>query len=135
LIKILINTRPKPQQRHRHNGKFQYDPSAKDKKEFLLQSMKYAPKTPTLKNIEMYLTFCYKRPRNHYTSKNKVLKLKPDAPQHRSSTPDLDNLEKFVLDCYEGTFYKNDSQVVRLTSEKVFGEQDYVYIKIIYTKK
>lgn len=135
MTKFLIKVRPKPQQRHRHRGRYQYDPSAKDKKDFVLLSKEYAPKKPTARNIEMYLTFCYKRPRNHYTSKNKILKLKPDAPMYRASTPDLDNLEKFVLDSYEGIFYKNDSQIVRLSSEKLYGEEDYVYIKMLYTKK
>ena len=135
MIKFLVNTRPKPQQRHRNRGRFQYDPSSKAKETFLAQSIKYAPKKPTGRNIQMELIFCYKRPRSHYTSKNKILKLKPDAPVYRASTPDLDNLEKFVLDAYQGKFFKNDSQVVKLSSEKVYGEQDYVYIKMAYTKK
>ena len=135
MIKFLINTRPKPQQRHRHRGKYNYDPSAKSKKEFLLLSKQYAPKSPTTKNIELYIIFCYKRPRSHDISKNKILKLKPDAPMYRASTPDLDNLEKFVMDSYQGVFYKDDAQIVRLSSEKVYGEEDYVYIKMVYTKK
>lgn len=135
MIKFLVNTRPKPQQRHRNRGRFQYDPSSKDKKEFLLLSKQYAPKKPTSRNIEMEIMFCYKRPRNHYTSKNKILKLKPDAPVYRASTPDLDNLEKFILDSYQGVFYKNDSQIVSMSSEKVYGEEDYVYIKMLHTKK
>ena len=36
MINFLIKTRPKPQQRHRSNGRFQYDPSSSDKKDFIL---------------------------------------------------------------------------------------------------
>ena len=137
MIKFLVNTRPKPQQRHRSNGRFQYDPSSKDKKDFLLQAKQYAPPKPTKREIEMELTFCYKRPRSHYTSKKKVLILKEDAGFYKSSKADLDNLIKFVCDALgmNKTFYIDDAQIVSLSACKVLGSEDYVYVKISHTKK
>ena len=137
MIKFLVKTRPKPQQRHRSNGRFQYDPSSKDKKDFLLQCKQFAPPKPSDREIEMELTFCYKRPRSHYRSKNKELILKEDAGFYKSSKADLDNLIKFVLDSlgmYK-TFYKDDSQIVSISACKVWGAEDYVYCKMSYTKK
>ena len=136
MIKFLVNTRPKPQQRHRsRGGRFQYDPSAKDKKDFLLQCKQYAPPRPTDKEIEMELTFCYKRPRSHYRSKNKELILKEDAKFYKSSKADIDNLVKFVCDSLNGTFYKDDAQIVSLSAYKVWGSEDYVYVNMSHTKK
>ena len=135
MIKFLIRTRPKPQQRHRSRGRFQYDPSSKDKKDFLLQAKQYAPKIPTLRNIDLELTFCYKRPRSHYRSKNKKLILKEDAGFYKSSRSDLDNLVKFVADSLQGVFYKDDAQIVSLNANKVWGSEDYVYVKIDSLRK
>jgi len=135
LIKFLIRTRPKPQQRHRSRGRFQYDPSSKDKKDCLLQAKEYAPKLPTLRNIDLELTFCYKRPRSHYRSKNKKLILKEDAGFYKSSRSDLDNLVKFVADSLQGVFYKDDAQIVSLNANKVWGSEDYVYVKIDSLRK
>ena len=135
MIKFLVKTRPKPQQRHRSNGRFQYDPSSKDKMLFLLQAKEYAPKLPTLRNIDMELTFCYKRPRSHYRSKNKKLILKEDSPSYKGSKADIDNLAKFYIDAMNKVFYKDDCQIVSLNANKVWGSEDYVYVKIAYTKK
>ena len=135
MIKFLVKTRPKPQQRHRSNGRFQYDPSSKDKKDFLLQCREYAPPKPTKRDINIELTFCYKRPKNHYRSKNKKLILKDDVPFYKSSKADLDNLIKFICDSLNGVFYIDDSQIVSISACKVWGAEDYVYCKMSYTKK
>ena len=135
MIKFLVKTRPKPQQRHRSNGRFQYDPSSKDKKDFLLQCKQFAPPKPSDRDIEMELTFCYKRPKNHYRSKNKKLILKDDVPFYKSSKADLDNLIKFICDSLNGVFYIDDSQIVSISACKVWGAEDYVYCKMSYTKK
>ena len=135
MISFLIKTRPKPQQRHRSNGRFQYDPSSKDKNKFLLQAKQFAPAKPITKDVELSITFCYKRPRNHYRSKNKELILKDDAPYYKSSKADLDNLVKFVCDALNGIFYKDDSQVVQIYASKVWGAEDYVFVKVSPTNK
>ena len=135
MINFLVKTRPKPQQRHRSNGRFQYDPSSKDKKDFLLQAKQFAPAKPITKDIELNITFCYKRPKNHYRSKNKQLILKDDAPFYKSSKADLDNLVKFVADSLNGIFYKDDSQIVSIYASKVWGAEDYVFVKVSPTNK
>ena len=135
MINFLIRTRPKPQQRHRSNGRFQYDPSSKDKVNFLLQARPFAPAKPITKDIELNITFCYKRPKNHYRSKNKQLILKDDAPFYKSSKADLDNLVKFVADSLNGIFYKDDSQIVSIYASKVWGAEDYVFVKVSPTNK
>ena len=135
MISFLIKTRPKPQQRHRSNGRFQYDPSSKDKNKFLLQAKQFAPAKPITKDIELSITFCYRRPKNHYRSKNKELILKDDAPFYKSSKADLDNLVKFVCDALNGIFYKDDSQIVSIYASKVWGAEDYVFVKVSPTNK
>ena len=138
MINFLIRTRPKPQQRHRSNGRFQYDPSSSDKKDFILLAKEYAPPKPTSDIIELDITFCYERPKNHFRTKNKKKILKHDAPFWKVGRPDIDNLAKFYLDCIQDKncgFIKDDAQVVSLHARKVYGHENYIHIKIIPTKK
>ena len=133
MIKFLINTRPKPQQRHRSSGRnFHYDPSAKDKKEFILQAKQYAPKIPTLKNIEIEFIFCYKRPKNHYRTGKYADQIKEKwITLSHTKKPDIDNLVKFVLDSLSGTFFDDDKQVVIMHTTKAYDfYEDLTLIKI-----
>ena len=134
MFNFLIKQRPKPQQRHRSNGRFQYDPSAKDKKQFRLLAKEYAPPKPLKHNFDIHLIFCYKRPKTHYRTVKKKLILKDIAPFYKSSRPDVDNLSKFVLDSLQD-FYIDDAQVVSLNAIKVYGEEDYVHVKMFHNKK
>ena len=68
-------------------------------------------------------------------SKNKQLILKDDAPFYKSSKADLDNLVKFVCDALNGIFYKDDSQIVSIYASKVWGAEDYVFVKVSPTNK
>ena len=83
LFKILGP--PKHQQRHRHvtTGKFTrtYDPSAKDKKDFLLQAMQYKPKSPILGEVHIKVWFCMPRPKGHYGTGRNDGRLKDSAPR------------------------------------------------------
>ena len=134
MITLFVQTKPRPQQRHRSNGRFQYDPSAKEKKAFIDQVKNRVPKVAPGNRIQMQFTFCYKRPKNQYRSKNKKKILKDDAPLYKTSVPDIDNLCKFYMDALQGYFYKSDSQVSTISAEKIYGAEDFVLIKIIHTK-
>ena len=135
MVNFLVKLRPKPQQRHRNNGRFHYDPSSKDKKEFILIAKQEAPPKPTNDMIELDITFCYKRPNNHYRTKNKKKILKHDVPFWKIGKPDTDNLVKFYMDAMNGIFYVDDAQIVSLHARKVYGYEDYIHIKMIPTKK
>lgn len=61
-------------------------------------------------------------------------KKKQKAMLNKSHTikPDLDNLEKTVLDALNGLAFKDDSQVCLVTKEKFWSNEAYTEIKIIY---
>ncbi len=72
--------------------------------------------------LNVALAFYFRRPKSHYrTGKNKYM-LKDNAPEQHVSTPDLDNLVKFVCDSYNNHFYKDDSQIVEIRAEKHYIE-------------
>ena len=114
--------KPKPQQRHRiaRNSRM-YDPSYKDKKQIWLQIAKHKPKMPIVGDIMLKVIFTIPYPKKFYrTGKFKHL-LKDNIPEYVSVRPDLDNYCKLLLDVLNKGFYVDDSQVVKLQAEKVYG--------------
>lgn len=137
-IQFQISGPPKHQQRHRSSsrGKFihQYDPSAKDKKDFLLQARKYAPKSPIVGAIKLNVWFCMSRPKNHYrTGKYAgILKDKYKEVVWHTKTPDIDNCIKFLADALNGVFWRDDSQICSIIAQKLYAEKPRTVIIINY---
>lgn len=126
IIKITIPGDPKTQQRHRtfKRGTFTgtYDPSEKDKKNFLVICMDKRPNKPIDSPINMELKFYFQRPKNHYGTGKKSNVLKETSPLLHTSRPDVDNLQKFVMDSLNTVFYRDDSLICILSSAKLYDE-------------
>lgn len=45
------------------------------------------------------------------------------------SRPDLTNLIKIIEDACNGIIYKDDSQIVRLISEKRYGSKNFTWVE------
>ena len=45
--------------------------------------------------------------------------------------PDLDNLEKFVLDCLNGLVFKDDAQICEMRAKKIYSSKPGTLIRII----
>ena len=119
---------PKAQARHRHtrNG-HTYDPSAKDKKDFIHQLKTYncgSPhklKEPFTGQISLMITFTFPWPKKwHRTGKHSDL-LKDNAPIVHTIKPDVDNLLKFVLDSGNKILWKDDCLVHQVQMKKIYG--------------
>ena len=66
---------------------------------------------------EVEVVFILPRPKSHWSSKGG---LKPSAPRHPTTRPDVDKLERAVLDALKGVVLGDDAQVVRLIGEKQY---------------
>lgn len=114
-IKIVVLGEPTAQKRHkgRNMGKFvqQYDPSAADKADFLALIHKHAPAVPFDCPLRMDVFFYFMRPASHYGTGNNAGILKKSAPIWKTSKPDRDNLDKFVMDSMSKIYFRDDSVV------------------------
>ena len=83
--------------------------------------------------VKLTLLFLADRPKGHFgTGRNEGV-LKSSAPEHKITTPDLDKLNRAVGDALTGVIFKDDSQVVKLESSKVYcgpKEKPGVYVTI-----
>ena len=97
-----------------------YDPSKKDKKDWLKTVLAYIPKKPLEGPLKINLEFFFARPKNHYrTGKYKEL-MKDKAPRIHTFMPDIDNLTKFILDAMNEHFFLDDRQVVEVSAHKEY---------------
>lgn len=57
------------------------------------------------------MEFFFPRPKSHYRTGKHASDMKADAPNYHTSKPDVDKLERCVLDALTGVLWKDDSQV------------------------
>lgn len=98
-----------------------YDPSKKDKKVFLAEAISQnRPSSPLGGPINLVLRFYMQRPKNHYGTGKKSNMLKANSPYWHTKRPDVDNFIKLVLDAFNETYWRDDSQVCKISSEKIY---------------
>ena len=138
-IKIVIPGNPisKKRPRFTQRGMFPvvYDPQSKEKnlvKEFLEQELdRIISKEGKRHSIKMN-RILMGRPvsiRFHFYFNSKTESYWNDT--FHTMKPDLDNLEKFYLDCANGVLFFDDKQVVELSSKKEFSKIARTEIEIM----
>lgn len=125
-IKFFVPGEPLALKRHR-TGRFgTYDPSKGDKMDFLTIAMQHRPKAPFDVPLCVDMEFVFRRPKTHYGTGKNGDKLKPSAPYYHASKPDFDNLEKFVCDALNRTFWRDDSIIAMTSTIKRYAYHDEV---------
>ena len=116
-IRFTVFGQPVPQGRPRafRRGRFLgfYDParSRSWKQEVRLQARPFRPARPIQGPLAMEIHFTLYRPKSL-----------PRRLVHHVRKPDLDNFIKAVKDALKGLIYRDDSQVVRLSASKAYGD-------------
>lgn len=145
-MKFTIPGIPKPKVRPRFRrygkGVITYDPQADEKKEVkyvLSDAIKAALASENkqiqidvsnLTNSEYFdVSLSFYLPINE-NDKNVAKNAKLWGFIKPNKKPDLDNLEKFILDCANGIFYKDDKSIVNLQSKKLYSNNPRTEIEI-----
>jgi crossover junction endodeoxyribonuclease RusA len=85
---------------------------------------------PMLSPIEVRARFAFTRPAAHYGSGRNAGRLRPSAPTHKVSVPDVDKLLRAVLDALTGVLFVDDRQVVAVDASKGFGEVAGAWVRV-----
>jgi len=114
--KLTIHMKPKAKGRPRFGKGYTYTPSATRLAEKELK-VKIAANDPPkfTKAVAMNIVFTFKRPK----SVNRI---------YPTVRPDLDNLVKLVTDSGNGLIYKDDCQIIQITTSKQYGKIDSISI-------
>ena len=82
---------------------------------------------PTDKAVRVEVRFCFTRPKSHLRVNGMV---KPSAPVQHKIRPDVDKLERSILDALSDVVWHDDSQVVCLLGSKEYAPEAGVYLTI-----
>lgn len=93
------------------------------------QRKRFDKETP----LKVVCRFYLKRPLSHYGTGMNAGKLKENAPKYHLVKPDIDNLEKFVLDCLNGVVWADDKQIVSTVSDKIYIDDEPYTEILIFT--
>ena len=121
LLQFIANFKPTSLKRPRLvKSSIVYDPSKKDKQNWIKTVIDKIPEQPFTCPLEIHLEFYFKRPKNHYRTGKYSGLLKSSAPMIHCFMPDVDNLAKFILDAMNEKFFQDDRQVVKITATKKY---------------
>ena len=135
-IHFVIEGRGQPQGRPRAvrmgAGVRMYDPpKSKAYKQMVAAKVRSYMKINGIEMLEdpliVHLNFYFKPPKS-YTKKK--LKLIEEGKLYYTKLGDVDNLAKGLLDGCNKLLFKDDAQIVSLTSSKHYGKEDYVDVKV-----
>nr|DAK35256.1 MAG TPA: Endodeoxyribonuclease RusA [Caudoviricetes sp.]DAX74393.1 MAG TPA: Endodeoxyribonuclease RusA [Caudoviricetes sp.] len=116
---LEINIRPIPKARPRLSKFAVYTPKkTADYEKLIAYEWKRRYKNLILKGaVKLDLLFCFK-------------KAKSCKKDYHTQRPDIDNLEKAILDGLNKTAFVDDCQVVEMKSQKVFSDVDKIVITV-----
>ena len=116
-MKIEIPGKPIPLNRPRASKNRFYDSQYQVKENIVLYvNAHYGTLLPLEHPISIYMTFYMPIPISWSKKKKKLF-----IGQPHTATPDLDNLVKFVNDCFNGVFWQDDSLIAEINAQKVWA--------------
>lgn len=124
-ITFIVPGKPKAQKRHRTSKGKRYDPSAKDKRDFLMQCIGHKPPKPWAGPIMMSIIFAFHRPKKYIDKYGIPV---ANAPYWKSTKPDVDNMTKLVLDSMQETFFFDDAQICSISATKIYSMETYTMV-------
>jgi Holliday junction resolvase RusA-like endonuclease len=133
-ITLRIETKPVPWQRQKTslvNG-WVHHYSADKTKEYERQIANYYLQATKCKYDEkqpICVNLVFGMPIPKSTPKSRKMAMAEGIVRH-TNRPDVDNLAKSVLDALNGIAWVDDSQIVKLSAEKHYSIEPYVYIYI-----
>lgn len=71
--------------------------------------------------VAVVLAFAMPRPKSHYRTGRNAHLLRDTAPAYPAGRPDLDKLERAILDALSGIAWLDDSQVVTISAGKRYA--------------
>lgn len=74
--------------------------------------------------VSVVLSFAMPRPKHHYRTGRHADELRDHAPLVHTNTPDMDKLERAVLDAFTGIVWEDDKRVVEKHTTKTYANYE-----------
>jgi Holliday junction resolvase RusA-like endonuclease len=73
--------------------------------------------------VKITVRFYFPRPLKHFQKQQINLPVLPNAPVYFTNMPDVDNVQKLLLDALENICYKNDKDVAHIEATKLYDPE------------
>ena len=131
-IKITISGDPTPKARPRVTKRgITYNPQKKISDDVRLQVKAQYGDDPIEGAVGVLMEFHMPIPKSYSKKKKQLIET---GKIFHTKKPDIDNLEKFILDCMNGIVFKDDSQIVQTYARKQYSSNPRTEVEIIDTK-
>ena len=81
--------------------------------------------------VRVVAIFKFPRPKSHYRTGRNAHLLRDDAPEYKSSAPDVDKLSRSTFDALaDAGVFRNDAQIARLDATKVYSDSPGAHLVI-----
>ena len=135
MIRFFVPGNPKTLKRHRSYTTrkgihVNVDPNKTDKMDFLAKAIAHKPDEPIEGAVCVRLIAVFPRPKAHYRTGRHANLLKDSAPFWHTSTPDLDNVLKFIGDALNGIFWKDDRTICNVWIAGVYGRTPGIAVEV-----
>lgn len=94
-----------------------------------LQS-EYAQMIPLTCPLAVDIIFTFVRSKTHFGTGKNAKKLKMSAPAYPAKRPDIEKIARSTNDALTGLVWADDSQIVQLTLQKIYGDRSSARIEI-----
>ena len=126
LFKIFIEGDPRPQARpraFRRNGFIKiYSEKTSWRNTVKQVSQMVYRDEPLRQPLKVHIDYYFNRPKSHYGTGRNRDKLKDSAPVYMTKKPDLDNLNKAILDALQDAgVIRDDSQIIKISASKCYN--------------
>lgn len=135
-VKFTIPCAPTAQMRSRSSARGGFVRHYKHKKqqanenEIMVLAKKYAPQKPWENAINIKIVAYMPIPKSWSRLKKEMA---ANGEIKHTAKPDIDNLTKNILDCFNGLFWMDDKQVVDLAAQKFYSDNPRWEIEISET--
>lgn len=89
--------------------------------------IKYPRYIPLENRVHVQIKAYFKIPKN--ATKKEKLEIE-NGNISPTKKPDIDNIVKIILDALNKMAFKDDNQITKLDVEKIYGEEEKIYVKI-----
>jgi len=131
-LEIVVYGSPKALKRHRSyrvgNHIKSYDPSSRDKSDFIAQIINSRPAMPLDCKLVMAFAFYMPLPKSMPKKLQNIIRDGQELPHCKK--PDLDNMIKFCIDAMNGIIYRDDRSIYKISAVKLYGETPRTVINI-----
>lgn len=131
MISLEIFGNPIPQKRPRFNRRgnktFCYDEQSKLKEGYQWQLKSQFRKEALAIPVAIDLIFYLPIPKSTSKIKQRQMENGIIAP---SKKPDIDNLQKFVLDCMNKLIIEDDSQIIEIRAKKIYSSKPGTLVRV-----